>query len=164
MHTTILARIPADNGTRVGFSRTGGMTVGEAACERCGAPGANVIQGETDSFGFESVVLCDACLKREEEANEQYFSALDVENREPKDGTLFVISESTNHDGHGDWFRSFRSFREATAFYRMIERTAARFCGLYPGKGVREMPAAEVNRIQQRRNEALRREFAALCE
>jgi hypothetical protein len=71
-----------------------------------------------------------------------------VEDRKPKPGHVFYVSECTNHDGHGDWCQTFRSFREATGFYRRIEEKAAPWCGLYPDKGVREIPEAEATRYR----------------
>ena len=144
MQGDILATLPQDLGKRIRFGHDLVMTVEPACCEGCGnAKAAHLIQGETDSFGFEPVALCSACYEQTEAQIEHRLEARDVEDREPKPGHVFFVSEGTNHDGHGDWCRAFRSFRDATAFYQRIEEKAAPWCGLYPGKGVREIPEAE---------------------
>ena len=144
MQGDILATLPQDLGKRIRFGHDLVMTVEPAGCEGCGnAKAVHLIQGETDSFGFEPVALCSACYAQTQAQIEHRLEAGDVADREAKPGHVFFVSEYTNHDGHGDWCRVFRSFREATAFYRQIEEQAAPWCGLYPNKGIREMPEAE---------------------
>ena len=131
----ILARIPDDNGKVIRFSNTARMTVGPEPCDGCQAPAAYVIKGETDSYGFEPVVLCSSCYAKMVKQDEEYMTAADVEDRPG----WFIVSECTNYDGHGSWFRAFTSFRSAEAFLRRIEEKAAPWMGLYPGNGVQEL-------------------------
>jgi len=151
----VLAQIPQDNGKQIRFSHTDVMTVEHELCHLCDAQGAVVVKGETDSFGFEPMVLCADCAANSERSSEEFFEALDIEDRAPLPGHAFLVCECTNHDGHGDWCMTFVSYRAAVAFHRRIEDKAAPWCGLYPDKGVREVPEADAARAQ----EAHRREL-----
>ncbi len=145
----VLARIPQDNGKKIRFSHTDAMNVGPEPCEQCGDQAAVVIKGETDSFGFEPIVLCEACAAKCKRGIEDYHKALDIEDRKPQPGHKFLVNECTNHDGHGNWCRVFTSYRAAMGYYRRIEDKAAPWCGLYPDKGVREVPEADAERAMK---------------
>ena len=159
----VLARIPQDNGKKIRFSHTDAMTVGPELCEQCDCPGAVVIQGETDSFGFEPMVLCEACAAKCERGTEDYLEALDIEDREPQTGHKFLVSECTNHDGHGNWCRVFTSYRAAMGYYRRIEDKAAPWCGLYPDRGVREVPESDASRALASHRRMLEEEWELAC-
>ena len=142
MRGDIVARFPQDaekllhtsNGTEPFAARECNT------CEDCGAPAALVIQGETDSIGWEPMAFCAACWEKSQSGIDEYAEALDVPDRAPTAGHVFLVNEMTNHDGHGSWCRSFRSFRKATAFYRSIDEKAEQWSGLYPDAGVQEVP------------------------
>jgi hypothetical protein len=142
----VLARIPQDNGKKIRFSHADVMTVGPELCELCDCAGAVVIKGETDSFGFEPMVLCETCAAKCERGSENYLEARDIADREPEPSHKFLVSECTNHDGHGNWCCVFTSYRAAVGYYRRITEQAAPYCGLYPGRGVREVPEADAER------------------
>lgn len=165
MRGRVLASLPADNGKQIHYAHGCTLTVEAEVCHACGTTAATVvIQGETDSFGFEPVFLCEECHVEGVAQRERWANALDVEDREPKAGHVFWVSECTNHDGHGDWMRSFRSFREATAYYRRIEEKAASYCGLYPGKGIQEIPCAKAEERLERERRRFQKEMEWLEE
>jgi hypothetical protein len=149
MRGDIIAKYPEDIGKSI---RTGGdwseVLAATDLCEGynndCQKKADFVIQGETDSFGWEPYFVCKSCLELQQPANRRHEEALDVEDRAPKPGHLFYISEGTNNDGHGDWQKSFKSFRAAKAFHRDIEIKAEPYCGLWPRNGIQELPEAEV--------------------
>jgi len=145
---SILGHYPKDIGKQI---HCGGSTVTLAKdddCDDCDREAVVAIQGETDSFGFELILLCQACHDRMTGQVEQYETAEGVEEREPREGHKFVVSECTNHDGHGDWFATFDSFKEATGYYREIANAAAPYCGLYPGKGVQEWTLDRIRHVR----------------
>lgn len=164
MRNAVLARIPADLGKVIHFGGGMKLTVGEETCECCEAKATQIIQGETDSFGFEPIFLCDACAKAGKDTEDEYKRALDVEDRAPKPGHLFFISECTNVDGHGDWCRAFDSFRAATAYWRQIDRLAEPYAGLYPNRGIREIPEEDARAAERRVAEALQLELESFDE
>jgi len=150
MRGAVLARIPEDAGTRIhcGYQF---VVAEDELCEGCENPATVVIQGETDSMGFEPMVLCDACNTNSDGEEERRLAALDVEDRRPAPGHVFLVSECTNYDigPAGDWRRSFTSYRKAVSFYREIERKAEPRCGLYPDNGVCEITVADNERGQE---------------
>lgn len=157
-----LATLPQDLGKKINVG--GGMVVvvENTRCECCpdevDQPATRFIQGETDSFGFEVIATCEGCLKTMSGQVEEYHSAADVEDRAPKPGHVFFVNEGTNIDSHYDWTRSFTSYREARAFYRRIDDLADRYAGLYPNKGVQEIPEEQAARIIRRLREEEARE------
>jgi hypothetical protein len=154
----IVAVLPDDIGSSIRIAADTTYEIRPAECDHaeCRHSAVAVVAGEQDSFGFEPLPLCEAHLKMclaEVRASQ---SGEDVEARVPAEGHIFVVSEGTNHDGHGDWLRGFHSFQEATGFYRQIEDSAARWCGLYPGQGVREWTLAKFEQVQQQQRNYLR--------
>ena len=145
MSLTIKAQMPTDNGKTMTFhSGLGGtLIVGPATCEgyncECSAEATVLTKGETDSWGWEPVYYCAACLAKANGESDSYGAALDVEDR----AGFFYISECTNYDGYGDWNATFTSYRAAVAYLRDIEDRAAQWSGLYPNKGVQECQTAE---------------------
>jgi hypothetical protein len=128
MRGDILARIPADNGKKIHWGAgVKPMVVALEPCEDCGAPGQFVIQGETDSFGFEPCILCQVCVNKGQEVVDTYDEALDVEDREGS----FLVDTVSNIDRY-EWCRAFSSYRAAVAFFRHIEKLAEPYAGLYP--------------------------------
>lgn len=151
MRGKIHARIPRDNGRVLRFGAGQTMTVGPETCEACqqSITSGVVLQGETDSFGWEPVVLCDACHQAAHKDDEAYVKALDVEDRRPKEGHLFLVAGCTNYDGHGSWCATFDSLRKATGYLRGIHKQAEPWGGLYP---------ETANQVQELvREDALRR-------
>jgi hypothetical protein len=140
----IKARIPQDAGKtiRFGAGPGGELVVASESCEGhncvCTNAATVIARGETDSFGWEPVYYCDDCLAKADGENDSYEAALDVEDR----AGFFYISEGTNYDGYGDWDMTFTSYRAAVRYLRAIEERAARYGGLYPNKGVREVTSA----------------------
>ena len=66
MFAQIMARVPEDNGKVLRYSHTETITVGPDPCEY--APGcegvtAVIVKGDTDSFGWEPILCCEACLQ-----------------------------------------------------------------------------------------------------
>jgi hypothetical protein len=59
----VLAKIPADNGRKINTNQLLLEVSSSWFCDDCDVPATTVIQGETDSFGFEIIILCDECLK-----------------------------------------------------------------------------------------------------
>jgi hypothetical protein len=150
----IVAHIDRDHGRTFRCSHTQTVTVcGNEECGSCNNPATVLVQGETDSMGWEPVFLCDQCLRDAEQGEDAYLAAGDVAERAPKAGHMFVVSEQTNHDGHGSWFRTFESFQQATAFYRRIRQKAERWSGLYPNQGVREWTREQIARVEQAERE-----------
>lgn len=147
MRGDILARIPEDNGKVLRYGG-GSITVESQKCDDCELPAAVIMQGETDSMGFEPIVLCDTCRGKCDAVSANYLNALDVEDRAPKEGHIFLVSECTNYDGHGSWCRTFNSFRLATAYYRKIQQKAEPWMGLYPNNRVQEVPEKTGRRIK----------------
>ena len=145
MALTIKARIPADCGKtlRFGAGPGGTFVVSPDKCEGyncvCENAATVITQGETDSFGWEPVVYCDDCLAKANGESETYEQALDVEDRVG----FFYICEGTQYDGYGDWNNTFTSYRAASRYLRDIEERAAQYGGLYPNKGIQEVPTAE---------------------
>lgn len=138
MRGDIVARLPKDADKILRFSWTESARVGNLGdtCERCENPAALVMRGETDSMGWEPVVLCEACYKKLQAEERNHDEALDVEDRSPPPGMKFLVAEMTNIDSHLSWCLTFNSYRDAVAFLRRIEKKAARYGGLYPNKGV----------------------------
>ena len=162
MALTIKARIPADNGKTIKFGAGPGGTLfvrGFEKCEgyncACSNDAAVIVQGETDSFGWEPVYYCDDCLAKVDGENVSYEAALDVEDR----AGFFYISEGTNYDGYGDWDATFTSYRAAVAYLRDIEDRAAQYGGLYPNNGVQECQTAEALEVVKARFARHRREL-----
>jgi hypothetical protein len=97
-----------------------------------------------------------------------YYQALDVEDRAPAPGKLFMVSECTNYYDGRNWTAFFRSYREAAAYYRQIdEQAGAR--GLYPSlgimsKGISEITEKEAEDIREDRRRADAAEAAFLAE
>ncbi len=163
MRGDIVARLPQDADKVLHLSNSHSCRAGDlTVCESCDvepAATALVIQGETDSFGWEPMAFCQQCYDSMLAEAEAYEDALDVEDRAPKPGHLFLVSECTNNDGHGSWEAYFDSYREAAAFLRDIEVQAEPWCGLYPGNGVQEVPAAEAHRVVASAQAARRAEW-----
>ena len=162
MRGNILATLPQDLGKKIRFSWSMSPMVVEAEqpCDCCGSNIATcVVQGETDSFGFETVYCCEACSKPVVD------DGADIEDREPAEGHLFVVNEGYNHDdgGHG-FFATFKSYREAQLFYRECETRAESRCGLYPDSGVQEWPQERVDRTKRDMDRAIRQEMADMDE
>ena len=161
MRGDILARIPADNGNVIRIGGNSTMVVAASPCESdCSRMADVIIQGETDSFGFEPICLCQQCADRIKNEEKTYKEALDIEDRAPSAGHLFLVSTCTNYDRY-DWCQSFTSFRKASAFLRRCETMAEPFSGLYPQESrvVKELPEEEVKarvkRYDQQRLEEL---------
>lgn len=151
MSLPIVARIPEDLGKVLRYSAHNSMVVEAGTCEDCFEhPAVAVVKGEQDSFGWEPIVCCRACLDKMRGQVADHHQANDVEDREGH----FIVSEGTNHDGHGDWFRRFTSYRAACGYYRQIEDAAAPWSGLYPNKGVREMSKEEADAVEARHRQA----------
>jgi len=152
MALTIKARIPADNGKtlRCGSGPGGSFVVGPGECEghncECENTATVILQGETDSFGWEPIYYCDDCHNKINAGNDSYKDALDVEDR----AGFFYISEITNIDGHGDWDSTFTSYRAAVRYLRDIEDRAAPYGGLYPGNGIQETTAEGLEVVKAR--------------
>lgn len=156
MSVRIIGKLPADNGKQIRNSHSSIITIEETLCE-CGREASTYVEGERDSFGFEVLTLCDECLKQVRSETDDYLDALDVEDRAPPAGYVFVVLEGTNYDSLRSWHRKFTSFRAASAFYRRAEEGASGYGGLYPNNGIREMPEDEAVRIFKRIAEAERR-------
>ena len=163
MRGQVLASLPADHGKRIRYSHSAVLAVEAEVCGCCGLREASVVvQGETDSFGFEPVFLCAECHAQQDAQQEQWNAAVDLEDRAPREGYVFLVSECTNYDGHGSWCRTFRSFREATAYYRRIEAKAEPYGGLYPDHGVREVAEAEGRKAVDAERRAVEDEWRAI--
>lgn len=160
MSVKIKARIPQDNGKQLYFGGGLSMTVGPEPCECCEEQrqAVVVVQGETDSFGWEPVLVCSPCLKKMRGEVDEYEAALDVEDREPKPGHLFLVSECNNADDGRTYVASFQSYRAARAYYRRCEAQAAARAGLYPNNGVREVPEEQASRAVRADREEFERE------
>lgn len=131
MQDDIRARLPQDAEKILRPSEP--FRAGECdICEDCGSPAALVIQGETDSFGWEPLGLCQACYEKGKAEQSRYDDALDIEDKEPPEGKLFKVDAITNIDSHHEWNATFRSLRKATAYLRRAEKVAAAYAGLYP--------------------------------
>ncbi len=135
----ILAEIGKDDGMTIncgGYS----FKVGPESCEDCGADAEIIVQGETDSFGFETSSMCRPCNDKVESAVADQYNGENVEDRKGH----FLVAECTNTDRGApyDWTRYFTSLREAVGFYRRIENIAAPLSGLYPDNGVQEVNRA----------------------
>jgi hypothetical protein len=128
-------------------------------CEICDAPATLLVQGETDSFGFEIVAECDSCHNEAKRDNESYKLALDVEDRIPEDEkNVFLVSETTNIDRGDDFFFYTSSYREAVRYLRRIEIRSEPLGGLYPDQGVREVSREEVWKLNEVRARRIRDE------
>jgi hypothetical protein len=161
---SILGRLPKDDGKVLRCG--GGLTVviSSEVCEgwNCDCQNQSTIwiQGETDSFGYEVIALCDSCYEKSKNGDDEYFAATDVEDREAAPGKVFLIDEGTNIDSHHDWQQQFKSWRKAVAFYRQIENTAAAYAGLYPKNGIKEVPAQVAEKRRSDRQDRIARELA----
>jgi hypothetical protein len=131
MRGKVLARIPQDNGKVIHWGGGIKETVEPQQCEFCDKPAELVVQGETDSFGFETIHLCSACNNADKEESEAHEQALDIEDKKGR----FVVSATTNIDSKYDWNMNFQSRRAAVAFLRHIEKVAEPYGGLYPREG-----------------------------
>jgi hypothetical protein len=130
------------------------------SCESCENMAELAVRGETDSFGYETIYLCSSCHKKMEAEQNGYLKAEDVEEKAPREGYTFVVSECYNADDGGvGFFHRTDSYRDARGFYRRCERAAERRCGLYPHKGVREVLIAEAADMAQRYRDALETEY-----
>ena len=147
----ILATLPKDEGKVLYYSNSQILIVEDGQiCERCNkAPAVVVVQGETDSFGYEPEYSCLACSQTEDD------DGSDVEDRAPKEGHLFVVCETTNHDVGKDFFCSSSSYRDAVLYLRDCRNIAERWAGLYPNKGVQEWSMNQVSSFKE--EEKLRR-------
>lgn len=152
MGLTIKARIPEDNGKtlRFGSGPGGSLVVAPEPCEgyncECHNTAVVILQGETDSFGWEPNYYCADCLAKLDGENDSHEQALDVEDR----AGFFYISEGTNYDGYGDWDATFTSYRAAVVYLRRIEDRAAPYGGLYPNNGIQETDAAGLEKVKAR--------------
>jgi hypothetical protein len=158
----IRARFPEDIGRTLHWGGNLTMTVSETeTCEDCGAEVkvGVVVQGETDSFGWEPVVLCKECHEKSADSQVSYYEALDVEDLTPKEGHVFMVSESSNDDSKS-WLRTFDSLRAATKYYRKISDRADQYGGLYPDNGVREVSKEKADEYKA----AERAEYRELME
>ena len=172
----VLARIPEDEGKIIRCSHTQTVKVESGSCEFCQhnhpehpellKSAVAAVRGETDSFGFEVLFLCEEHLKACEKGMAAKYAGLDVEDRAPKEGHVFMVSECTNYDGHGSWLAFFTSYREAMGFYRRIEDKAAPWMGLYPNNGIQEVTKEQAAAIQERDRKYLEDQLAweAKCQ
>jgi hypothetical protein len=108
-------------------------------CARCDKPATVLIRGEVDSFGYEELWLCDVHSDDSTNELDAYVEALDVEDRPPKEGFVFIVNECNNADNGVHYYGEFTSYREAMSYYRECEQSAAYRAGLYPDAGVREI-------------------------
>ncbi len=148
----ILATIKTDLGKSIYLSAGQYETVAPQQCMDCGKQSVVVVEGEVDSFGREIVYLCQACLDRCANSQDDWLLAHDVEDRIPRDGYRFIVCESTNNEAGVDWFHRSSSLRRATSYYRRIDEQAACLCGLYPGNGVLEVTIEEAEAMRNRYN------------
>jgi len=145
----ILAHLPADAGMQL----CDRVVSDHAVCAYCEQDAHTVMQGETDSMGYESHYVCDSCL-------DAYLCArvdelVEVTDRVPKPGHLFVVSGCTNYDigSRGDWYSTFTSYVEAHRFLQKIKIKAEPWCGLL-SNGIEELTLAEVEKeLASRRGE-----------
>jgi len=140
MRNKILAIIGKDDGQTIRYGGGLSFKVGPDTCEDCGKPAEVIVQGETDSYGFETCALCRPCNEKVETSISDLYDGANVEDREGH----FLISECSNYDKGSayDWTRYFTSLKEAVGYYRRIEDQAAHLGGLYPGNGVQEVDRA----------------------
>lgn len=154
MSLPVVARIPQDNGREIRYDSTNKVKVEPCPCEGdgCAEPAELLIKGEQDSFGWEPMFLCEACYQTMRSEVTAHYEAGDVEDRAPKADHVFMVSECTNVDGHGEWLRTFTSYRKAVGYYRRIEDAAAAWAGLYPNRGVLEVPKVKAEEARKQRN------------
>ena len=128
-----------------------------AVCD-CGADATVIIQGETDSMGFEPMGFCDACHKKCEAEENTHADALDVEDTPAPEGQMYFFYAGTNYDGKGEWYGCWSSLRPATVEFRRAENLAERWGGIYPCEGIILMPADEAQARVSRIRRAIRGE------
>lgn len=128
----VLAEIPQDNGKEIQYSSLGSLQVLNNPCDQCDGKAVVIIRGETDSFGFEPICLCQDCLNCVDKGAEEWLEATDIEDLQAPEGMLYFFSACTSYDGHGDWCTHRKSLREITKVFRRAEDKAAPWGGLYP--------------------------------
>lgn len=100
-------------------------------CDDCEAVGLTlVIQGETDSFGFEEIHLCEACHEAAEREEQDYLEALDT----PETPGCWLLSASSQDDVH-ETCSVHHTLRAAVAARRCFERRCEPRGGIYPREG-----------------------------
>jgi len=109
-------------------------------CE-CGSD-ATMLVGRTTSEGFDVETMCKTCCDAERSRWEAWKSAEDVEERLAPEGRVFLVTNKTN-DCVYNWTRTFKSYRKAVAFFRMIGLTAEAHGGLHSADSVQEVSKEE---------------------
>lgn len=140
-----LATIGKDDGKKIRYANgVDPIIVGPTECDDCSSPAVSIYQGETDSYGFETIALCDKCAATIEGTVAEYHKALDVKEMDAGLGKVFVVNETTNIGSDKVYELAIKSYRAAVGYLRRSEDRAANMGGLHPNQGVQLLKVDEL--------------------